>query len=56
VAEVCGLIALVLMLGVPLLTGYAQWWEILLIFFGLLLVSLEILLPAIFSPAPSAAF
>ena len=45
VAEVCGLIALVLMLGVPLLTGYAQWWEILVIFLGLGLVSLEILLP-----------
>jgi membrane-bound serine protease (ClpP class) len=45
VAEVCGLVALVLMLGVPLLTGYAQWWEILVIFLGLLLVSLEILLP-----------
>ena len=45
VAEVCGLIALGLMLGVPLLTGYAQWWEILVIFLGLLLVSLEIALP-----------
>ena len=45
VAEVCGLVALVLMLGVPLLTGYAQWWEILVIFLGLLLVSLEIVLP-----------
>jgi len=45
VAEVCGLIALALMLGVPLLTGYAQWWEILVIFLGLMLVSLEIALP-----------
>jgi membrane-bound serine protease (ClpP class) len=45
VAEVCGLVALALMLGVPLLTGYAQWWEILVIFVGLLLVSMEILLP-----------
>jgi len=45
VAEVCGLIALILMLGVPLLTGYAQWWEILVIFLGLALISLEILLP-----------
>jgi membrane-bound serine protease (ClpP class) len=50
VAEVCGLIALVLMLGVPLLTGYAQWWEILVIFLGLLLVSLEIALPGHFFP------
>jgi len=45
VAETCGLIALALMLGVPLLTGYAQWWEILVIFLGLILVSLEIALP-----------
>jgi membrane-bound serine protease (ClpP class) len=45
VAEVLGLIALGLMLGVPLLTGYAQWWEILVIFLGLALVSLEIALP-----------
>jgi membrane-bound serine protease (ClpP class) len=45
VAEVCGLVALGLMLGVPLLTGFAQWWEILIIFLGLLLVSFEILLP-----------
>jgi membrane-bound serine protease (ClpP class) len=45
VAETCGLIALALMLGVPLLTGYAQWWEILVIFLGLTLVSLEIALP-----------
>ena len=45
VAETCGLVALVLMLGVPLLTGYAQWWEILVIFVGLSLVSLEILMP-----------
>ncbi|MGD0462836.1 MAG: hypothetical protein ABSB74_10145 [Tepidisphaeraceae bacterium] len=50
VAEVCGLIALVLMLGVPLLTGYAQWWEILVIFLGLALVSLEIALPGHFFP------
>jgi membrane-bound ClpP family serine protease len=45
VAEVCGLTALGLMLGVPLLTGFAQWWEILVIFVGLTLVSFEILLP-----------
>jgi membrane-bound serine protease (ClpP class) len=49
-AEVVGLIALVLMLGVPLLTGYAQWWEILVIFLGLLLVSFEILLPGHWFP------
>ncbi|HEX4055898.1 MAG TPA: hypothetical protein VHX86_16665 [Tepidisphaeraceae bacterium] len=50
IAEVCGLLALGLMLGVPLLTGYAQWWEILVIFLGLLLVSLEILLPGHWFP------
>lgn len=50
VAEVVGLIALVLMLGIPLLTGYAQWWEILVIFIGLLMVSFEILLPGHWFP------
>lgn len=53
VAEVFGLIALVLMLGVPLLTGYAQWWEILVIFLGLGLVSLEIILPGHIFPGVS---
>jgi membrane-bound serine protease (ClpP class) len=50
VAETCGLIALGLMLGVPYLTGYAQWWEILLIFVGLGLVAFEILLPGHLAP------
>jgi membrane-bound serine protease (ClpP class) len=45
VAEVVGLIALLLMLGVPLMTGYAQWWEILTIFLGLSLIAVEIILP-----------
>ncbi|MGA2230149.1 MAG: hypothetical protein ABSH22_04410 [Tepidisphaeraceae bacterium] len=45
VAEVVGLVALLLMLGVPLLTGYAQWWEILTIFLGLSLIAFEIVLP-----------
>jgi membrane-bound ClpP family serine protease len=45
VAETVGLLSLLLMLGVPLLTGYAQWWEILVIFLGLGLVSFEIILP-----------
>jgi membrane-bound serine protease (ClpP class) len=45
VAEVVGLFALLLMLGVPLLTGYAQWWEILTIFVGLGLIAVEIILP-----------
>jgi membrane-bound serine protease (ClpP class) len=50
VAETIGLAALILMLGVPLLTGYAQWWEILLIFAGLVLIAFEILLPGHFFP------
>lgn len=50
VAETCGVVALGLMLGVPLLTGYAQWWEILTIFVGLALVALEILVPGHFVP------
>jgi membrane-bound serine protease (ClpP class) len=45
VAEVIGLGALLLMLGVPLLTGYAQWWEVMTIFVGLSLIAVEILLP-----------
>jgi len=45
VAEVVGLVALLLMIGVPLLTGYAQWWEILTIFLGLSLIAIEIILP-----------
>jgi membrane-bound serine protease (ClpP class) len=41
-AEVLALLTLGLLIGVPLLTGYAQWWEIVLIFLGLGLVALEI--------------
>jgi len=55
VAEVVGLIALALMLGVPLMTGYAQWWEILAIFIGLGLVSVEILLPGHMLPGITGA-
>jgi membrane-bound serine protease (ClpP class) len=55
VAEVLGLVALVLMLGVPLLTGYAQWWEILVIFLGLVLVSMEIVLPGHIFPGVTGA-
>jgi membrane-bound serine protease (ClpP class) len=55
VAEVVGLAALLLMLGVPLLTGYAQWWEILTIFIGLSLVAVEILLPGHFVPGITGA-
>lgn len=55
VAETVGLVALGLMLGVPLLTGYAQWWEILLIFIGLALVAFEMLLPGHFVPGITGA-
>jgi membrane-bound serine protease (ClpP class) len=41
-AEAVALIALGLLVGVPLLTGYAQWWEILAIFVGLALLAFEI--------------
>ncbi|HTW93193.1 MAG TPA: hypothetical protein VMD30_00265, partial [Tepidisphaeraceae bacterium] len=56
VAEVIGLAALLLMLGVPLLTGYAQWWQILMIFVGLGLVAFEILLPGHLLPGLTGAF
>jgi membrane-bound ClpP family serine protease len=55
VAEVIGLGALLLMLGVPLLTGYAQWWEVIIIFIGLALVAVEILLPGHFVPGITGA-
>ena len=55
VAESIGLLALLLMLGVPMLTGYAQWWEILTIFAGLGLIAVEILLPGHFLPGISGA-
>jgi len=41
-AEAVGLTSLALLLGVPLLTGYAQWWEIAVIFVGLGLCAFEI--------------
>jgi membrane-bound serine protease (ClpP class) len=41
-AEAVALIALGLLVGVPLLTGFAQWWEILAIFVGLALLAFEI--------------
>jgi membrane-bound serine protease (ClpP class) len=55
VAEVIGLGALLLMLGVPLLTGYAQWWEILTLFVGLGLIAFEILLPGHIFPGITGA-
>ena len=41
-AEAVGVVALGLLLGVPLLTGYAQWWELAVIFVGLGLCAFEI--------------
>jgi membrane-bound serine protease (ClpP class) len=41
-AEAIAIISLGLLVGVPLLTGYAQWWEIGLIITGLALCAFEI--------------
>lgn len=41
-AEAMALVSLGLLVGIPLLTGYAQWWELLAIFVGLALVAAEI--------------
>jgi membrane-bound serine protease (ClpP class) len=40
--EAVAVVSLGLLLGIPLLTGYAQWWEILIIFAGLALLAFEI--------------
>lgn len=40
--EAFALLTLALLVGIPLLTGYAQWWEIAVIFLGLALVAFEI--------------
>ena len=41
-AEAVAAISLCVLVGVPLLTGYAQWWEIVAIFVGMVLLALEI--------------
>jgi len=41
-AEAVAVLSLGLLVGVPLLTGYAQWWEILVIVSGLALCAFEI--------------
>jgi membrane-bound serine protease (ClpP class) len=41
-AEAVATVSLGLLLGVPLLTGYAQWWEVAVIFGGLALCAFEI--------------
>jgi membrane-bound serine protease (ClpP class) len=43
-AEAVALISLGLLVGVPLLTGYAQWWEILAILIGIVLIAVELFL------------
>lgn len=40
--EAIAAIALVVLLGVPMMTGYAQWYEILMVLAGIALVALEI--------------
>lgn len=40
--EAIAAIALILLLGVPLLTGFASWWEVLAIILGLVLLAVEI--------------
>jgi membrane-bound serine protease (ClpP class) len=40
--EVAAMVTLGALVGVPLLTGYAQWWEILAVLVGLGLVAVEI--------------
>lgn len=41
-AEVLAMLSLGTLIGVPLLTGYAQWWEILVILLGMGLLALEL--------------
>jgi membrane-bound serine protease (ClpP class) len=41
-AEAVAIVSLGLLVGMPLLTGYAQWWEVVLIFAGLGLIAFEI--------------
>lgn len=40
--EAVALTSIALLLGIPLLTGYAQWWEIIAIFVGVALLAFEI--------------
>jgi membrane-bound serine protease (ClpP class) len=41
-AETVTVLCLALLLGVPILTGYASWWEVLIIFGGLGLLAFEV--------------
>ena len=40
--EVLALSSLGILVGIPMLTGYAQWWEVLAIIMGLVLIALEL--------------
>ncbi len=42
VPEVAATVALAVLVGVPLLTGYAQWWEVLAVLLGLVLLAVEL--------------
>ncbi|HVT88482.1 MAG TPA: hypothetical protein VHD56_06490 [Tepidisphaeraceae bacterium] len=41
-AETLAVTSLAMLVGIPLLTGYAQWWEIMAIILGLVLIALEV--------------
>jgi membrane-bound serine protease (ClpP class) len=41
-AEVTAMVTLAALLGVPLLTGYATWWEILAVLLGIALLAVEL--------------
>ena len=41
-AEAVALISFGLLVGMPLLTGYAQWWEVAIIFAGVALIAFEV--------------
>jgi membrane-bound serine protease (ClpP class) len=42
IAEVLAVLCLATLVGIPLLTGYAQWWEIIAILIGIGLLALEV--------------
>lgn len=42
-AEAVAVVAFAVLVGVPLATGYAQWWEILVVLLGLALCAFEVL-------------
>jgi membrane-bound serine protease (ClpP class) len=41
-AETIAVLSLAILVGVPLLTGYAQWWEIVVLLIGVGLIALEL--------------